>query len=165
MNMVLDHKQRRWFVVEVLTGVDTNLFTPLATTRTDAFGLGQFVVDRHTRQLRRQTAAAMRPAFPLRLVRAGQLAWCRRVLGRGGVREQQGLVGIKAFPTRPVQTLQQQVEAMLQRRLVALVLLHGGQQLQDHALEGAGVVRQLLGSERGGQQWQKEEGSWPLDVL
>src|SRR5262245_10278968 len=76
----------------------------LAASRASAFGLGQLVVPGLAGQVVRQAAAAVRPAAPLGLTRRRRFGRCLggRVLARGHVREQQGLVGIEALAARPV---------------------------------------------------------------
>jgi hypothetical protein len=131
----------------LFTPVCANIHAHLAAVRADTLGLGQFVMPGHAGQMGRQAAAAMRSAAALRLGRRRRCGRrCRRVLARDQLREQQGLAGVEALATRPVQATQQQVESMPQGLVIALTLVQRGQQLQDHALERARVVGQVLGA-------------------
>ena len=107
MDEVLDDEQRRRPVIELLALVHADVDAHPAAVGANAVGLRQFVVLGHARQVLRQAPAAVRLAAPLRL---------RRRRGRGGrgrgrplawtlgqLAEEQRLVGIEAFPARPVQ--------------------------------------------------------------
>jgi hypothetical protein len=73
---VLDHKQRRRPVIELLAPIRADLDAQLAAGRAGAFGLGQLMMPALAGQVVPQAVAAVRPAPALGLGR-------RRGLGRG----------------------------------------------------------------------------------
>jgi hypothetical protein len=146
---VFDDKQRCRFVIQLLAGVDADLFTQSPAAGTEPLGRRQDMVPLNTRQILRQTAAAMRPAFPLGFV-LGCRWWRRRRrrrLLRRQIGKQQELIGVEAFAARTVQAPQQQFQAMLQCLMVAITLPQRGDQLENHALEHGRIVGQLLGGQ------------------
>jgi hypothetical protein len=144
---VLDHEQRRRTVLELVAPVHADGEAQLAAAGADPFGLGQLVMPGLTGQVRGQAAAAMRAAPPWG--RGRRLGWRRRRRGvRDRFHEQQELVRVVTLAPRAVQAMQQHVEPVPQRLVVAALLLEGGEQLQDHALQRGHVVRQVLGGRR-----------------
>ncbi len=90
VDKVLDDEQRRRVVIQLLAGVDADLFAEMATARTDPLGtVDQLVVLRHTWQILRQTAATMRPALPLGLLLAGRRGTRRERIRRKVGEEQE----------------------------------------------------------------------------
>jgi hypothetical protein len=141
---VLDHDQRRRTVLELFALVHADVEAYLAATRADPFGLGQLVMPALAGQVRGQAPAAMRSAPPRRLGR--RLGWWRRRRGaRDWLHEQEELVGVVTLAAWAVQAAQQHVEPVPQRLVVASLLLEGGEQLQDQALQRGHVVGQVLG--------------------
>ena len=112
------------------------------------------------RQVAGAGAAAMGLAAALGLLRFLRLGRRRRVRAPEQLGEQQELVGVEALAARPIQPPQEQVEPVPQRLVVTLVLLQGGQQFQDQALEGGHIVGQVLGGRAAAGQEQRPSGSW-----
>jgi len=151
---VLDHEQRRRPIIELFAPVRADIDASLAAARADALGLGQLVMPRLAGQVVRQATAAMRPAAPLGLRRRGRFSRRgRRVLARGQLREQQGLLGVEAFATRPVPAAQQQVDPVPQRLVVTPVLVQRGQQFHYLA---------LLGRKPGALDYARPLAGWSL---
>jgi hypothetical protein len=147
VNEMLDDKQRCRPVIELLAPVGADVHADLATVRTDALGLGQFVMPGLAGQILRQATTTVRAAPPLRLARRwrfGGRLLCR-VLARGHLHKQQQLVGIEAFATRSIQAPQQQIDAVPEPLDVAITLVQRSQQFQDHALERGYIIGQVLG--------------------
>jgi hypothetical protein len=114
----------------LLAPVGADVDADLAAVRTEALGLGQFVMLRLAGQVLRQTTTTVRPAPPLGLGRRwwfGGRLLCR-VLACGHLHKQQQLVGIEAFAARPLQAVQQQVDAVPQPLDVAITIVQRGQQ-------------------------------------
>jgi hypothetical protein len=105
----LNDEQRRRPVVELFALVHADVDAHLAATLTEALGLGQLVVPGLAGQDLRQAAATVGSAPPLGPCRRRRFSQrCRRVLARGLLREQQGLVGVEALaacrPSTPAGT-------------------------------------------------------------
>src|SRR5262245_41742545 len=111
---MLDDKQRSRSVIELLAPVGADVDADLAAVRTEALGLGQFMMPGFAGQVLWQAATTVRPAPPLGFARhwwfGGRLL-CR-ALPRGRLHKQQQLVGIETFAARPIQAVQQQVDAV-----------------------------------------------------
>jgi hypothetical protein len=130
---VLDDEQRRRLVIELLAALGADLESWLATLGAAAFGLGQLVEGRDTREVLGQSLAAV--ASLLRLgpgslfgsrIDGGWGLWRggrRRVVE--GVGDQERLIGVESFGPRAVESTEEEIEAMLE----LLVLVPGP--LQD----------------------------------
>jgi hypothetical protein len=99
---MLDHKQPRRPVIELLAPVHADVDAQPAAVLTDVLSLGQFVVAGLTREVLRHAAASVRPAPPRRLHGPGRVSrWGGAVLVCDRLREEQLLVGIEALAARP----------------------------------------------------------------
>ena len=107
VDKMLDHEQRRRPIVELFAPVRADIDAHLATGRAGALGLGQLVMPGLAGQVVRQAAASVGAAPTPGLVRRCWLGrgWCC-VLACGHLGEQQELVGVDAFATRPLQAAQ-----------------------------------------------------------
>jgi hypothetical protein len=118
MHQMLDHDERCRYVVNLLALVNADVDTLLSAALAQAFGFGQSMMDRATLQVGRQPSTAVGPGTPLgfgwTFCRYGfDWRWSGFDWRWSEVAEQIQLVGIEAFGTAAVETMEQSSHAVL----------------------------------------------------
>jgi hypothetical protein len=140
--------------IELFAHLGADVEPPL-TADAQAFGLGEFVMQRPARQVLGQWPAAMGPAAAALL--RGRLGWARLLRGRtAGLRllladddargKQQQLIGVITLALGPEQPPEQLIHPLPRFGQIPIALPQGHQQFDDHALAGRQIIGKMVDS-------------------
>ena len=152
---MLPYKERGRLPIELFATACAADIDTCLTADADAFDLAEFVVHGSAWQVVGHSPTAVFAAPPLagwrflfgfvgRLVRRRALAGGQITRSVIVVGEQQKLIRIETLAARPIESLQEQVHALLRLLQIVVALPQRDHQFQDHLLERFRVVGELF---------------------